>query len=218
MKSSFSFLPLLSSLLIFIPVLHAEPLLKNRVFVIDAGHGVINYEGRVINPGKENSNGSREHELTLKMALKLGKILQDSGAKVFYTRSKEDYWRQAYSTIEDNKARAYLANEVKADAFISIHCDWNPSRKYKGVTTIYAKKDSDRLSHILHGSLLKKLKAKDRKVVFDSYTVLDTAEVPAVLIETGFLSNREESKKLAKSSYQQSVAEAIATGIKTYFK
>ena len=218
MKSSFSFLPLLSSLLIFIPVLHAEPLLKNRVFVIDAGHGVINYEGRVINPGKENSNGSREHELTLKMALKLGKILQDSGAKVFYTRSKEDYWRQAYSTIEDNKARAYLANEVKADAFISIHCDWNPSRKYKGVTTIYAKKDSDRLSHILHGSLLKKLKSKDRKVVFDSYTVLDTAEVPAVLIETGFLSNREESKKLAKSSYQQSVAEAIATGIKTYFK
>lgn len=191
--------------------------LTGKIIVVDAGHGVINFDNRVINPGRESDNGLRENKIDLYIATKLGALLKNEGATVYYTRTWENYWRQGASTVQDNKARAHMANELKADAFLCIHCDWDPSPRVRGVTTLYGKRKSERLALTLHRNMIRQLQVHDRKAVFESYTVLDIAEVPSVIVETGFLSSPSESRKLARSSYQQQVADALAKGLREYF-
>jgi N-acetylmuramoyl-L-alanine amidase len=199
-------------------ILFASSPLHGRVILLDAGHGTINFEGKIINPGRESREGNIEHRLSLEIVQKLGEMLENSGAKVFYTRTPGDYWRQAYSTVDDNKTRGHLANELKAEAFISIHCDWSPLKKIHGVTTIYGKPFSKKLGSHIHRNMLRRLQAHDRKLVQDSYTILDVSEVPSVIVETGFLSNKKESKSLARSAYQKEIAAAITKALRTYFE
>jgi N-acetylmuramoyl-L-alanine amidase len=209
----FSTLPLL------VVPLFADPhsVLRGHVIVVDAGHGVIDYDSHIINPGKVNTSGVMEHKLNMSIAQKLGARLEKEGAKVIYTRTPYDYWRESYGTIEDNKNRAEFANEIKAEVFLAIHCDWHPKRKVQGVTTIYKKPESKKLGEAIHRQMLKKLRARDRKLVNDSYTVLDVINMPGLIIECGFMSHREESRKLVKPAYQNDIAEAITNGLKAYF-
>jgi N-acetylmuramoyl-L-alanine amidase len=201
---------------IFFPCsLHAAHL-AGRVIVLDPGHAVVNYEGKVINAGK-NRNNLWEHAMTMKIVQELGAVLTSEGAKVLYTRTPADYWREAVSPVEDNKARAFFANEMKADAFLAIHCDWDPRPRISGVTTLYETPASKPMGALIHRNLIRTLKANDRNLVHDTFTILDNAEMPAVIIETGFLSNRSESKKLSTPEYRQKIARAIATGLETYF-
>lgn len=202
------------------PVITAAPSspLRGHLIVIDPGHGVIDFDSNIINPGKVNNSGLMEHKLNMAIGQKVGARLEKEGAKVIYTRTPSDYWRESYGTIEDNKNRAAFANELKADVFLAIHCDWHPKKKVQGVTTIYEKPESKRLADLVHRNMLKKLHAKDRKVVNDSYTVLDQINVPGLIIECGFLSHRDESRKLAKPAYQSDIAEAITTALKKYFE
>lgn len=198
------------------PPAHADPSLSGRRIVVDPGHGTINFEKDVINTGK-NRDGMSEHKIAMEIGLYLGKMLEDDGATVFFTRDREDYWREGYSPGEDNKSRALFANELKADAFICIHCDWHPSRRYQGVTTFYLKDESRRLGEAIQRQLVKDLGAFNRKLVRDSFTVLDHATVPTVLVETGFLSHRTEGKKLLRPDYQKRVAAALASALRGYF-
>lgn len=196
-----------------LPLQAASPI-NGRTIAIDPGHGTIDFEGRIINSGKSTRDGRlSEYRLTFEMAQKLGKLIEQEGGRVIYTRTPQEYWRQGSSTTEDNKARALLANELKADAFVSIHCDWNPRQRMKGVTTYYKSSRSRKLAEEVQRKLVRQLKAFDRRVKQDSYTVLDVANMPAILVETGFLSNRSEAKKLATSDYQSKVAEAIFSGL-----
>lgn len=192
-----------------------QPLL-NRIIVVDPGHGTLNYAGRVINPGKTTTAGNKEHKIAIDISEKLGKKLKDQGATVMYTRTKRDYWRESYSASEDNKARSLFANEVQADIYLSIHCDWHPDSKVYGVTTIHTKNDSKKLGHAIQKEMVTQLKTHDRKVVQDSFTVLDHAEMPAVIIETGFMSHRKESEKLLSEEYQEKIAQAITKGVQNF--
>lgn len=186
--------------------------------MLDPGHGTVNFEGRVINSGKTTKSGYQEHRLNLEIAEHVGKVLSREGAQVFFTRTSHDYWRESYSSTEDNKVRALFANEVNADATISIHCDWHPNRRVRGVTTLYAKPKSKKLGLLIQKYLVKYLKTRNRKLVFEDFTVLDNAEMPAVIIETGFLSHRKESNNLRSVAYQQKIANAVTTALIKYFE
>lgn len=194
----------------------AEPVLAGRKIVLDPGHGTIDYERSIINAGKSR-DGVQEHRLTMQIATYLGRLLEEDGATVFFTRTGADYWRLGYSPAEDNRARAFFANEIGADAYISIHCDWHPSRRYHGVTTFYTKEHSRRLGELIQRRLVRDLKANDRDLVKDSFTVLDHTDMPAVLVETGFLSHRVEGRKLLRADYQKKVAGALAAALRGFF-
>ncbi|OVE76741.1 hypothetical protein BVX98_04850 [bacterium F11] len=205
-------------LMLGFPLLANRPALKNRVVILDAGHGTLNYDSHIVNGGKETRDKIPEHKLTLHMAEAFKKELVDQGAIVYLTRNTTDYWRQAYNSVDDNKARAVFANEMGADVFISLHCDWHPNSRVKGVTTLYAKRDSKKLANSLHSSLVRGIKAKDRKVKRDTFTILDHAEIPAVIIETGFMSHRKEHKKLKSPTYQKKIAQSLTKGLLRYFQ
>ncbi len=206
--------------LLLLPTLAAAdplPILQGRVIVLDPGHAVLNYEQSVINPGKTGVNGAKENRVALNISQKLGDLLEKEGATVLYTRTPHDFWRESYNVVEDNKARAAFANGVKAHAYLSIHCDWHPRSRVHGVTTFYVKENSRSLGAHIQKSMVKDLHAKNRQLVKDSYTVLDVAEMPAVLIEAGFLSNWNEAKKLSSAAYQEKVAKALFNGVQAYF-
>ncbi len=95
-----------------------------RTLVIDAGHGGLD-------PGCNGNNEIFEKDVTLGVALKLGKILKDSmpGLKVLYTRTTDKtlkLWE-----------RPNLANDNRADLFISIHCNANNNRAAAGSETYF---------------------------------------------------------------------------------
>ncbi|MCG3203533.1 MAG: N-acetylmuramoyl-L-alanine amidase LytC [Elusimicrobia bacterium] len=199
-------------------LLHADSPLLGRIIAIDPGHGTLDFQGHIINSGKSTSNSRfSEHYITYQIAQKLGKLIENAGGQVVYTRNAQDYWRFGSSTTEDNKSRALLANVLKADAYISIHCDWNPKRKMRGVTTYYKTEQSRKLAENVQKKLVGNLKAFNRKTKKDSYTVLDVATMPAILVESGFLSNPSEAKKLITANYQKKVAEAIHQGLSNTF-
>jgi N-acetylmuramoyl-L-alanine amidase len=151
------------------------------------------------------------------VAQKLGTLLEKDGASVVYTRTPNDFWRESYNVVEDNKDRAAFANKIGAHAYISIHCDWDPRSRIHGVTTFYTKENSRKLGAEIHKNMIRTLGVKNRQLVRDSYTVLDTATMPAVLVETGFLSNGPEAKRLSMPGYQDKVAQALLAGIRNYF-
>jgi N-acetylmuramoyl-L-alanine amidase len=205
--------------LILVSLSYADspPILQGRLIVLDPGHGTINYDGSVINPGKTSWSGTQERRVAMSVAQKLGALLEKEGASVVYTRTPADFWRDSYNVAEDNKARAYVANKIGAHAYIAIHCDWDPRSRVHGVTTYYYKENSRKLGAEIQRNMVKDLGAKNRQLIRDTYTVLDIANMPAVIVETGFLSNGSEARKLATPNYQDKVAMALLKGIKGYF-
>ena len=207
------------SLLVMATTAFAEPSLPlaERLIVIDSGHGVINYQNAMINTGRKGKKHP-EHELTLRISEAVTRELTEQGARVVQTRNSQMYWREAATVVDDNRERAIMANQIKADVLVSIHCDWDRKSRTRGVTTLYQKPNSEKLGRNIHQSMIKKLKVNDRRLVRDEFTILENADMPAVIVETGFISNPTEYARLGTAEYQSRIAKAIADGLINYFR
>ena len=115
---------------LFFPPSSSEIYSQERFkIVIDAGHG-----GK--DPGRPNKSGIKEKDIVLKIALDLGKKLENSGNEVIYTRDKD-----IFLTL---RQRAKIANDVDADLFISIHCNaFHDSSVHGSETFVYGLHVSD---------------------------------------------------------------------------
>ena len=115
---------------LFFPTSLSEIYSQERFkIVIDAGHG-----GK--DPGRPNKSGIKEKDIVLKIALDLGKKLENSGNEVIYTRDKD-----IFLTL---RQRAKIANDVDADLFISIHCNaFHDSSVHGSETFVYGLHVSD---------------------------------------------------------------------------
>lgn len=201
---------------------------KPTHIVIDAGHG-----GK--DDGAKNSKYNiKEKSINLDVALKLGAILRKMGYKVSYTRTKDVY--------VDLEMRPIIANRRNADLFISIHSNSTGTKSVSGVETYaltpvwlpsssssrlragdgvkYPGNNTDNwsqyLSYTIQKSLLERTGADDRGARRARFAVLRTTNMPACLVEIGFLSNNAECLKLATPSYRLKIANAIANGIVRY--
>ncbi|MNJ35848.1 Sporulation-specific N-acetylmuramoyl-L-alanine amidase [compost metagenome] len=114
--------------------------------------------------------------------------------------------------------RAKMANDLNADAFISIHANSVINAPTaRGTETYYYKDDSKSLATIMHKHLLEGTQLKDRQVRNNNFEVLRLSNMPATLLEVGFLSNAEEEALLFTEDFQNRVARSIVDGIKEYF-
>ncbi len=186
------------------------------IVVIDAGHG-----GK--DPGnlRGTKNSLDEKDINLKIAKKTGNYIDSllSNVKIIYTRTKD-----VYLSPEE---RADIANEKKADYFISIHCNSNPDKKIHGaefhVHTQRCKK-SVVFANKLHYQFSKRARIHSRGVKnFEdrkksNILVVRDTEMPAVLIECGFMSNKKEEKYLNSEYGQTIIASAIYRALKDYTK
>ncbi len=188
------------------------------MLVLDPGHAVKNDAGKIINPGAKARQGPLERDVALNVAETLTPLLEAQGAKVYMTRTRVNPWRYGYSSQADNRGRAILANEVRADAYIRIHCDWNRDRRFKGFTTFFYRWGSRELSESIHQALAAALPGhRDNGIKRRSFVSV-SAHMPAVLLELGVLSNKVEGKELEDEAHQSHLAMAVAEGITKYFQ
>ncbi|TJY42906.1 AMIN domain-containing protein [Cohnella pontilimi] len=180
-----------------------KPSRKFKV-VIDAGHG-----GK--DPGAISASRSKmEKTFTLAIATKVQALLsKDSNIEVIMTRSGD-----TYPTLTD---RTNLANGVNADVFVSIHANAASSAAH-GSEVFYLHQNSKELAQIMHNNIQAMVGFYDRGVKTANFHVIRETNMPAVLLEMGFISNPDEEKKLFNDSVQQTMAEAIAVSIKQFLK
>jgi len=192
--------------------------LEGKVIVLDAGHAVKNDAGKIINAGAQaHRGGVLERDVALHVAETMAPLLEAQGAKVYLTRTHDNPWRYGYSSQGDNRGRAILANMVRADIYVRIHCDWNRDRRFKGFTMYFYRWGSRELAEAIHQALANALPGhRDNGIKRRSF-VSASAHMPAVLVELGVLSNKVEGKELAEDAHQSQLAMAVSEGIIDYF-
>ncbi|UNK20595.1 N-acetylmuramoyl-L-alanine amidase family protein [Paenibacillus sp. N3/727] len=174
-----------------------------KLVVIDAGHGAHD-------PGAIGVTQKKEKDFTLALALKVGKLLEkEQNIDVVLTRSND--------TFLELKDRVKIANDLKADAFVSIHANSGPSAA-TGTETYYQREASKSLANVLHKHIIGATGLKDRGVKNGNFHVIRETNMPAVLLEVGFLSNTNDESKLFNTNFQNAVAESIVVGLKEYLK
>ena len=193
---------------------------SNKVVIVDAGHGTPD-------EGAESNNGTTEAELNLKIALKLQKLLEQSGCIVLLTRSDDNAIYDAGSdTIREKKVsdihnRVQLGNESSADIFVSIHLNKIAESQYDGWQTFYKKgsEESKRLATTIQNNLNEAIQKENNRTPAQLTTVylMKNVEIPITIVECGFLSNPQEEKLLQTDEYQDKLAWGIYNGIADYF-
>lgn len=184
--------------------------LKNKVIVVDPGHGGSN-PGAVANNSKESDNN-------LAVALKLRDKLVQAGATVLMTRdSDRTVGSEGLSLSEELGARVTIAEENHADIFVSIHSNDNSDSSIKGAMTFYQNGKSSTLASEIENSLVSETGAVDKGTSSANFHVLRNTSMPSTLVEMGFVSNKEEASQLNNDSYRNKLAQGIFTGIVNYF-
>lgn len=167
------------------------------------------------------TTGIPEYEINLQAAKILRTYLEKMGFEVIMTRESHD-------VNITNSERAIFANENKADLVIRIHADGSDNSETNGISLqipaengTYTKKiykESNKCAAIM-SSYLKNEGFKFNNIYERSdLTGFNWSEVPAVLVEMGFMSNAEEDQKLSQKGYQQKMMKSLANATQAYFK
>lgn len=190
--------------------------LSGLVIVVDPGHG--GHDAGRGDVGAEGIGPVPEKVNTLAIGLALRRELEAMGAEVVMTRQTDrnpaDGGPFQSDPLGQLKARVETARRAGADAFISIHNDWNRDPSHQGVTTYYyGLGTSQRLAASIQRNLVRETGARDRGVHREAFYVLRNTPGPAVLVETGFVSHPEEAYRLADPAYRARIARGIARGV-----
>ncbi len=187
-------------------------LLIDKVIILDAGHG-----------GKDKGTsyqGIFESDINLSIVLKLRDELIKQGCIVKLTRD-ENYDLSSPNISRRKKSdfdnRIKLINESNADMYLSIHINFLDNSKYYGSQVFYTK-GNEELANKMQDSMKKNLKSPmGAKKLPNSIYMYKQLEVPGVLIECGFLSNKNERELLITDEYQDKIVKAIIDGLIAYY-
>ena len=177
-----------------------------QLVVFDPGHG-----GPDVGATR---NGVYEKDIVLAVSKQLGRILQQMGYSVMYTRTED---------IDlDLEPRVQIAENARASAFVSVHVNSLDARasQVNGVETYYAPGASlgESLAELVHEQIIASTGATDRGVRSARFHVIVKTSMPAILVETGFITNPSEASRLVNSAYQERMAAAIARGIDQFLR
>lgn len=200
-----------------------NPSTSLRRVVLDPGHG--GEDG-----GAVGVDGIVEKDINLSIALKLRDLLKASGYEVIMTREKDQAiydddatsLRQKKRSDLHNRADIINKNKKENSIFISIHQNKFPNPKYFGTQIFYSKNEikSQELATKIKDSvvgLIQPENTREIKPATEKIYLLNNAQIPAVVVECGFLSNAEEAKKLIDEKYQSQMAFSVYCGITDYF-
>ena len=200
---------------VFLDVFEEENMMT---VVIDAGHG-----GR--DGGAVAEDGTLEKHLNLAVAKQLQALLESANIRVVMTRETDIELASpdsSHKKADDLKARVQLAQECENAIFVSIHMNRFPVEKYSGLQVYYSDnhENSIVLAQIVQNvaeEALRNTHGRKVKSAGDSIYIMAHLEIPAVLVECGFLSNFEETALLKTENYQKKLAMCLYTSLIQYF-
>ncbi len=200
------------------------------VVVVDAGHNARpNLATEPIGPGARTRkikdgggatgvvSGTPEAVVTLDVSLRLRRLLERAGVRVVMTRTRTS------GVSAGNIARARIANRADADLFLRVHADSAPDPRARGSHTLYPAfrtgwtddiyAASKRAAGIVQRALAGRLRSRNRGLDERSdITGFNWSNVPAILVELGFLSNPVEDRLLSTPAYRQRAARGLCEG------
>lgn len=186
---------------------------KELCVVIDAGHGGID-------PGKVGVNGALEKEINLQIAEKLGALLEAEDIRVVMIRdSDQGLYDESASNkkVQDMKRRLARIEEVKPDIVVSIHQNSYHEEYVRGAQVFYysSSATSKKLAELIQKRFVMNVDPENKRAAKgnNNYYLLKKTDIPVVIVECGFMSNREEAELLSTPSYQEKAAWAIHMGI-----
>ncbi|MEL6815614.1 MAG: DUF3747 domain-containing protein [Cyanobacteria bacterium J06598_3] len=170
--------------------------------VIDPGHG-----GR--DPGAVGIGGLREKDINITVSRRVQASLREKGINAVLTRSDD---REL-----DLEPRVDIAERADADVFVSIHSNAiSLSRPdVNGLETFYYS-SGFRLAQTIHNNVLQRTDLRDRGVRRARFFVLVNTSMPAVLVETGFVTGREDAARFRDPAAVNRIADGITGGILQY--
>jgi N-acetylmuramoyl-L-alanine amidase len=198
---------------------------------LDPGHGTVPAIGaqtEPIGPGshvvkiKDGGGTAGEADVVLAIAKRLRVILVGDGYRVAMTRTAPGY-------RGGNIARAQFCNARHAALMVRIHADGSTDSGAHGISTLYPALHrgwtddiyarSLRAARAMQRALIEATGAKDNGIVARSdLTGFNWANVPAILVETGFMTNAQEGARLRTPAYQRVVARALAGGVSAFVR
>ena len=187
-----------------------------KTVVIDPGHGGMD-------SGKVGINGRYEKEINLEISIHLKEYLEKEGFKVYLTRDSDAGLyldSDSNKKASDMKKRCDIIYSEKADIAVSIHQNSFTDEAVRGAQVFFYthSEEGKKLANIIQESI-KNIADPDNtrtEKANDSYYMLINTKCPTVIVECGFLSNREEADRLSQEEYQILIAKAIGEGIKAY--
>ncbi len=217
----------LAAILVLLPTAEAA---RAPVVVVDAGHDLRgNSETEPIGPGSstrkiKDGGGTRgvvsgltEADLNMRVATRLRVLLERAGVRVVMTRTRTS------GTSMGNIARARIANRAQAGLFLRIHADGSTDPSVRGSHTLYPALQkgwtddvhaaSKRAAKTVQSEMVQALGFPDRGLRERSdFTGFNWADVPVILVELGFMTNRTDDRLLATATYQQRAAAGLCRG------
>lgn len=187
--------------------------------VLDAGHGGSD-------PGAVGVNGLYEKDVNLDVVFRLRDELTGRGYEVLLTRERDT----ALTLAE----RVEISNKSNPDLFVSVHANSYKDSRTRGSLVLYYDKDypqsdyppsetmakltpeSKRLARLIQDAMVRQAGTADKGLVPSAAYVTRMGSVPSVLVETAFLSNRQDAELLADGGFRQRLAAGIADGISAY--
>jgi len=177
---------------------------ERLVVVVDPGHGGGD-------PGAVGIGGLQEKQVVLEISRQVATILQRQGIQAVMTR---------YDDREiDLQPRVDFAERINASLFVSIHANAiSLSRPDVNGLETYYYDTGGRLARTIHDNILRRTGIPDRRVRRARFYVLRKTSMPAVLVETGFVTGADDAVRLSNPAYRSRMAEAIAEGILQYVR
>ncbi len=189
--------------------------------ILDAGHGGVD-------GGAVGVNNVVEKEINLSITLKLAELLRLNGFDVILTRNSDDSIHDPTETGIARQKRSDMYNRLKIieehsnALFVSIHQNKFSDPSSKGAQIFYSPNHeaSQKLAQILQNQFRENLQpdnSREIKVSDEGLFLLWNAEIPAVLVECGFISNQNECEQLCDESYQEKIAFIIYLSLLDFF-
>ncbi len=187
------------------------------LIILDAGHG--GEDG-----GAVAADGTKEKDLNLALTLKLRDLLETLGLRTVLSRTEDRlHYPADASSMRSKKAadlryRLELTQKNPDSVLLSVHMNQFSVSRYDGAQVFYSGNHpySALLAQDIQDAIVRQTQPDNTRQIKQSgkeIFLLNQTQVPAVMVECGFLSNPQELEKLKNDSYQQQLASAIAEGL-----
>ncbi|BAY11594.1 N-acetylmuramoyl-L-alanine amidase [Calothrix sp. NIES-2098] len=172
--------------------------------VIDPGHG-----GK--DSGAPGLGGLLEKDVVLPIGMQIARILEKNGVQAVLTRDADFF--------VELQGRVDIAERVNATLFVSVHANSIDNRSDVNGLEVYYYDSGRDFADVVRNTILNSISTiKDRGTRKARFYVLRKSSMPSILVETGYMTGREDNPRLASREYQNRMAEAIANGILKYLR